>query len=53
MIKHSDGSISELPIVKLGGITTEKQQSSLFNATEFSKGEVDLLVKVLTTYIGE
>lgn len=51
-MKHNpDGSISDLLPVKLGGVTSDKQQSSLLNATEFSKGEVDLLIKCLDSYI--
>lgn len=44
-----DGSISELPVVKLG-LSTEKQQHSLLNATEWSEGDIKILDKILAHY---
>ena len=48
MIKHKDGSISDLPVIRASTLPANvKQEDSLLNATSMSKQSVDLFCKIL------
>ncbi len=49
MIKHKDGSISELPKIKLHS----KQQSSLLDCESMTVDECKMLSKIIDNYIEE
>lgn len=48
---HADGSVSGLKVVKAPTTPANvKQEDSLLNATDMSKNEVDLFLRILENY---
>ena len=49
MIKHKDGTITDLPVIK----THPKMQNGMLTATELSNNDREQMIQVLSNYIDD